>query len=207
MDNKSIFVQNALSQLGYKSKQDLYENLYLKAIVDSYSRIDKTPDIENNIRDRFIRDLEKYNAYTSKLINDCILKLNFEQWHLIDDSQKARTDIAFFISGIEDFIVECKILYSQLSKNKFYISDGLSRFIDKKYSKNNNYAAMMGFIVSGELYTIINTLKTQVLNIAKKKLSDKKGIPFWELSFISTHDREQANPINIYHLFFNFNKN
>jgi hypothetical protein len=57
-NNSSNIWEKCKNAILYKSKRDLYENLYLKAIIDSYIRIDKTQDFENNIRDRFVWDLE-----------------------------------------------------------------------------------------------------------------------------------------------------
>ena len=50
-----------LDKLGFKSKEDVYENLYLKAFIDSYRRIGKVSMLEEKIRDRFVFDLEREN--------------------------------------------------------------------------------------------------------------------------------------------------
>ena len=56
MNKKNQFIQFGLKVLGYKSKQDLIENLFIKSIYDTYGRVDKNVAIENDIRDRFIYD-------------------------------------------------------------------------------------------------------------------------------------------------------
>lgn len=97
MSNSQSYYQFGLQKLNYKSAQDLYERLYLKAIVDTYGRIDKSPDIENNIRNRFIWDLEKVNPLIKTLIDNNILQLDFEHSHFVTESEIKRTDIVFFI--------------------------------------------------------------------------------------------------------------
>lgn len=124
------YYQFGLEKLGYKSKKDLYENLYLKAIVDSYQRINKSIALENEIRDRFILDLERENLLTKDLIQNNILQLDFERQHFVSPTEKRRTDIVFFITGFGKFTVECKRLFKQPSKNREYLDKGLKRFIE-----------------------------------------------------------------------------
>jgi len=42
MNKKNQFIQFGLGMLGFKSKQDLIENLFIKSIYDTYRRVDKT---------------------------------------------------------------------------------------------------------------------------------------------------------------------
>lgn len=207
MSKQEEYIQFGLGMLNYKSRQDLYERLYLKALVDSYSRISHTPDIENKIRDRFVWDMENNNNLTKELIQEGILQLDFERIHFVSIDEKRRPDLVFFISGIGNFTVECKRLFNQNSKNKEYIKNGLSRFIELKYSRNNNYAGMLGFIVENKQQQILEDLKKNVLlyKHVKSKFSEEefKG---WDLFFKSTHKRKNYTEIHIYHLFFNFSQ-
>ena len=207
MELKEDFYKFALKRLGYKSRKDLYENLCIKAIVDSYRRISKLQGLENDIRDRFILDLEKENPLTSSLIQNDILQLDFERYHFVSSKEKRRTDIVFFISGIGKFTFECKRLFQKTNKNIYYFNEGLKRFLDLKYAFNENYGGMLGFIISGDILTILNDINNKLkmppyiskeLNLLSQQCVD------WTHSFQSKHIRIDNTKIHIYHLFFEF---
>lgn len=206
MSKNQSYYKFGLQSLKYKSAQDLYENLFLAAIIDSYGRIDKSGDIENNIRDRFIWDLERNNTITKGLIDNDILLLDFERQHFVNQTEKRRTDIMFFISGFDKFIVECKCLHQQPSKNQSYIDDGLKRFVDLKYAEKNKYAGMIGFVVSGDISEIFSATQDCVSSFYSSNHSLSQGkIGFdWNYSFLSSHIRINNEDILIYHLLFPF---
>ena len=163
MKLKEEFYQFGLERLNYRSKKDLYENLYLRSTVDTYRRINKSAALENEIRDRFILDLERKNQLTRDLIQNDILQLDFERQHFVSPSEKRRTDIVFFITGFGKFTVECKRLFKEPSRNEEYINEGLKRFVELKYSENEAYAGMIGFVVSGNIRTITEDVSTKVV--------------------------------------------
>lgn len=201
------FVNNWLTKFPFKSKQDLYKNFYLKAICNSYNRIDKSPGLENEIRDRFIWDLENENPLLKDYIQNHFLFLDFERQHFVDKTEKRRTDIVFSISGFPRFVLECKLLFQQPSKNKTYIEDGIMRFIELKYSKDNAFAGMIGFVVSGTINTIFNEISESVINFKQPQGSRKKKYsrhPECEYYFVSDHLRINDTEIKLYHLIFNF---
>jgi len=193
----------ALDKLGYKSKQDLFKNLYLKALIDSYRRIGRTSTLENPIRDQFVDDLEQINPLTKNLIREQILILNWERWLMDSEGKKSRADISFSISGLE-FIIECKRLEYADSK---YLDDGVKRFVALKYAKNNTHAGMIGFVISGDVDKITNNLKPKIghfyFSSGSEKLLDKKCCA-WKHSFQSRHNRTDGTAIHLYHLFFDF---
>ena len=202
MNKKNQFVQFGLKTLGYKSKQDLIENLFIKSINDTYNRVDKNIGIENDIRDRFIYDFYHHSTLLKGLINKNILFVNWEKWVFKNEDDVGRTDLSFALSGIE-FIVECKRLKSASLQ---YIDEGLYRFINKDYSGYESYAGMMGFVVEGNIKSICSALKGKC-----KQESDcesdfvRSKVDNDETSFVSSHNREGTDVINIYHLFFEFN--
>jgi len=208
MNNQERFMQNALGCLNYKSEQNLYEELYLKAIIDSYQRIDKSVDLENVIRDRFVFDLERKNHLTQDLVQKGILQLDFERTHFVSETEKRRTDIVFFISGFGNFTCECKRLFRQDSKNNEYIDEGLKRFIELKYSKNNQYSAMLGFVVDGEIDKIKTFLlkKCEANNYIKNEFTEQEYFD-WMNSFKTAHQRSDYTEIKMYHLLFSFDHN
>lgn len=204
MDKKNQFIQFGLGCLGFKSKQDLIENLYLKSIIDSYERIDKSIGIENDIRDRFVQDFYYQNSITKDLLQKNILYINWERWVFKNEDDLGRADLTFAISGLE-FIIECKRLKNASQK---YIDEGLRRFIDKEYSANEIYASMLGFVTNGNIENIYNSLleKCKTENYINSDFVRQKYTD-WKHNFKTTHSRKDSTEINIYHLFFNFKQN
>ena len=204
MSNRNQFVQNALGLLGYKSKQDLIENLFIESIKDTYKRIDKNIGIENEIRDRFIYDFYHESSLLRDLIKKSILFVSWERWVFKNEEALGRTDLSFAISGIE-FIVECKRLKNASSQ---YIDEGLYRFINKDYSKNESYAGMIGFVIEGDIKSICSSLKEKCKRECYLESNFvESGVNESEISFSSSHARAGVNEINVYHLFFEFSKN
>ncbi len=202
MDKKSQFIQFGLGMLGYKSKQDLIENLFIKSIYDTYNRIDKNDGIENDIRDRFIYDFYHTSTLLKGLINKNILFVNWEKWVFKNVEDLGRTDLSFAISGFE-FIIECKRVKNS---NPKYIGDGLIRFINKEYSENESFAGMIGFVVEGDIKRVCSSLMEKCMqeNYIESEFTHLK-VDYAETSFNTTHKREGIVEINIYHLFFEFN--
>lgn len=204
MNKKEQFIQYGLGRLGYKSKQDLIENLYLKAIIDSYERINKTFGIENEIRDRFVHDFHYKNPLLMKWIQANIIYINWERWVFKNEEDLGRADLSFAISGLE-FIIECKRLKNASQK---YIDEGLHRFINQDYSANETYAGMLGFVIGGEIENISSGIlrKCETEKCIHNTFAQQKYTN-WEYSFKTAHLRKDCSAINIYHLFLNFNKN
>ncbi len=194
------------SRIPYKSKTDLYENLYLQSIIDSYEIIDKQYGKEEEIRDRFYADLTQRNPLTKYWFDLELLDIRFEKWKMDNKNNKSRVDLSFFWSGLGNFEIECKRLFKQPSKNEAYINDGLVRFINLKYAEKNEYAGMIGFIVTGEIDKIQSELSSkvhdyhadnQIITSSNKQLN-------WKNSFISNHIKINNSKIKVYHLFFQF---
>jgi len=204
MNKKEQFIRNGLDCLGYKSKQDLIENLYLKAIIDSYYRIDKKIGIENDIRDRFIHDFYNESPLLKKWIQANIIFVNWERWVFKNEIDLGRADLSFAISGME-FIVECKRLKNDSQK---YIDEGLKRFLNNEYSANESMSAMIGFIIEGNITGIrIGIMKKcQTVNYTQNKFTQQEYHD-WEHSFKTNHQRNDNTDISLYHLFFEFKKN
>lgn len=202
MNSKNQFVINVLGMLGYKSKQDVIENLFIKSIHDSYQRIWKHAGTENEIRDRFVKDFYFESDLLKGFIQKNIVFVNKERWVYKTKEEQGRTDLSFAISGIE-FTVECKRLKNASSQ---YIDEGLKRFINKEYSENESHAGMMGFVVDGDIKDISSSLEFKCKeesyfdnDFVKSKASKT------EYSFLTSHYRKEIEAINIYHLFFEFN--
>ncbi len=201
MSRKNQFLQFGLSCLGYKSKQELIEELYIKSIIDTYKRLIKTIGIENDVRDRFIYDFYYESPLLKELIQSNILYVNWERWVFKNENDLGRTDLSFGISSFE-YVIECKRLKNASQQ---YISEGLYRFIKNEYSSNESYAGMIGFVVEGNITDISKELKNKCQNeefnnnsFANEKLNG------WKHGFKTAHIRVDKLEINLHHLFFEF---
>lgn len=203
MPEKEKFMNFALDQLGYKTKEDFIEKRYLRAFIDSYRRIGKTSILEEEIRDKFVFDFERVNPLTKDLIQKQILILTWERWLNVSEEERRRADICFSISGLE-FIIECKRLKCADSK---YLNDGVERFVRLKYGKDDTHAGMIGFVIGGDIEKIAANLKSKVgdfyFSPGFEYLLGKRCLD-WEHSFQSCHNRGKNTHIFLYHMFFDF---
>lgn len=103
--SQSDFVHSIINKIGYNSKQELIEKLFIKSLQDSYSRIDKNIGHENEIRDRFMKDLYQTDSEIRKWLQLKWIDLIWENWVFTPDFELARTDIAFKLTGLH-FILE-----------------------------------------------------------------------------------------------------
>jgi len=112
------------------------------------------------------------------------------------------------------YAFECKRLYGGLTKNKEYVNNGLSRFIDGKYSKNMPLAGMIGFVQGFKRGGNMNSLVVDIKSILSddKTIKTTKNLTPYKIdnkfkhSYFSQHKRKNKLPkIDLYHLFFDFN--
>ena len=148
--SSSDFIKVNLAKLGFDSKQDIIENLFIKSMHNSYVRLDKTISHENDIRDRFIEDLKFSPSRLRGWLQLKAIYLDWENWVFTPDGDKARTDITFKLSGLQ-YILECKRLKYV---DKAYIEEGIDRFVSLKYAEGDDQAAMVGFVINGDKTTI-----------------------------------------------------
>lgn len=197
------YIEFNLKQFKCSSVKELIEEFYLAGLVESYKRIDKRIAIENDIRDRFVKNFRSQNSILTRWIQLKILHVNWERWVFKNDNDLGRADLSFELPGF-DFIVECKRLRYA---DKKYIDDGLNRFIELEYGKGDEYAGMLGFVVSGNKNTISENLEKRV-TVVNGFDSDfsKESNPVWSPAFNSSHKRKDDSVIHIYHLFFNFSQ-
>jgi len=196
--SQSDFINSNLSKLGYSTKQDIIENLFIKSLIESYNRIDKNIGFENEIRDRFRDDLYFHDdSILKKWLQGNIVFLDWENWLFTNDKKLARTDMTFKLSGMK-FIVECKRLKSP---DKAYIDEGLERFINLKYSGGDEYAGVIGFVISGDSEIVCNELRFRIQILEHTtSIEDISNM----VGFESFHKRIDITQICIYHLFFDF---
>lgn len=193
--SQADFIQSIISRIGYNSKQELIENLFIQSLKDSYNRIDHNIGHENEIRDRFMKDLYQTDSEIKKWLQLKYIDLIWENWVFTPDFELARTDIAFKLTGLH-FILECKRLKSA---DKAYINEGLERFVTLKYAKGDEYAGMIGFVISSDQSKISEGLQKKIKTLDHTlSISPTSPIPF----FNTSHIRTDASEITVYHMFF-----
>lgn len=205
------FAKIWLSHFPFKTKEDLYLNLYIRAIVETYKFIDKSfdssVDDENKIRNRFYWDLTERNPITKKYVDSNLLEISFENWIMVSEIEHRRVDLKFFISCFGSFEVECKVFSGKQTVKGQYLSNGLIRFIELKYSKKDDAAGMIGFVVSGKTEAIFDSNIQNVQNFHPTNPPKPIQNPTnsnWQHSFTSFHERTDKSEVTIFHLLFEF---
>ena len=106
------------------------------------------------------------------------------------------------------YAIECKRLDNYSTKITAYVKEGILRFVEGKYSGKMPLAGMIGFIELGDPKDIVSKIKDKLENFTKIKtiknfdqleLDDK-----FEFSYLSKHEREESDPIDICHLMFDY---
>jgi hypothetical protein len=193
----------------YETPEDLIENLFLKSLIESYSRVCLIENIfdftENQIRNEFQVDLLYANEILKDYINKNFITFAAENQVIDKDKELKRTDIEFIINSVIKFVVECKRLKG--INKKQYIAEGIYRFIyDYGYiGTNEKYAGMCSFVVAGNLNKIITGTKQRVERYHWLN-TNIENICNFENSFTTIHKKLDNNEIIIYHLFFDINK-
>jgi hypothetical protein len=201
MRTQKDYLGSILSDLNFPTVESLVDGFFLYELIDSYSRISKAKETENNIRDRFIYDLNRKDSITRNLMDKRIMSIDPENWVYSDSRRLGRADICFRLPGIQ-FVVECKCL--SYADNK-YLEEGVKRFIDLKYADGDDFAGMMGFVIDGNIDSIKRNLCSKVAvfspsaTIAAERLSSN-----YKDSFVSTHLRKDRTTIQLSHLLFEF---
>lgn len=198
---RQAYLDNLKSLSKYSSKQEI-EDLCLKALAESYERIKKIKGIsslnENGIRDQFVIDLEQVNESIRHAIDNYIIIIIPESYKVIT---RKRPDIEFILPfNKARLVIECKKLSSAESR---YVNDGLNRFIELSYAKNQKKAGMIGFICSNNFISTISKLKALVANFHIVSIHDTPVVGY-KYSFQSIHKRIDLSEILVLHLFFNF---
>lgn len=191
----------------YSTQEKLIEELYLKSVIDSFSRVKQIQNIasnkENIIRNYFINDLQSNSSILKNWLDEDIVSLVSEGQVISATLEVSRTDISFFVSGLGYFVIECKNLRSA---DQRYLSEGLQRFIDLIYSSKDNYAGMLGFIVGGKFATITKNLPPKIQNFHNIPVQHTITVITYSdyIAFSSKHERKNKEEIIISHLLLSF---
>lgn len=104
----------------------------------------------------------------------------------------------------------------KLEKNDLKYDDGgMFRFLSNKYSQNQKYGGMIGFVKVKDISILKNNLKEEIKilkipnndndygQMVNEHFLEEKILNF-ENSFQSNHTRIDGTPIHLYHLLFHF---
>ncbi len=145
---------------------------------------------ENTIRDFLVRDY----------LNNNTLRHSMDQLNFLFDPEvpenDGRSDIKVqtlntLIDTRAYYIIECKRLDGYSTLNKEYITNGINRFITRKYSSYYKVNGMIGFIVKAiDVDKNLNKIDETFIPIKRDKL------------YISKHKE-----LDLYHLMLDFSSN
>jgi hypothetical protein len=193
----------------YDKIEDLIENLFIKSLIESKSRIIKIENIQDfsepQIRNKFQYDLIYFNEIIRDILEKNFLTFTAERQIINKEKEIMRTDIEFIISGVIRFVIECKKIKG-VSKSQ-YIGSGISRFVKDEYTnENDKFAGMCCFVIHEDIELIINGLKDRINQYNFLRFINNSICGF-QNSFSSIHQKVNNNEIFIYHLFFDMNQN
>jgi len=189
---------------------------YRKMIADH----SKFKNDENSIRDILLLKYLKNDKIRKEV--GLIDLYNFEREVQEDDSE-GRTDIK--ITTIDTFkiqkayyTIECKRLDNKFTTgtsglNAKYVSNGIERFITKKYSSYYRVNAMIGFVVEKldihkNTEENINSLLLSNNSInTTNKITKTSFLADFEYQYCSEHLDNDKKKLKIYHLMFDFSEN
>lgn len=188
---------------------------YNKMIVDYFT----IENDENSIRDTLLLKYLKNDIIREEV--GLIDLYNFER-EVQEDESEGRTDIKVttrdtFKTQKAYYTIECKRLDNinttgKSGLNAKYISNGIERFISKKYSSYYRVNAMIGFIVDKldihKNTENINSLLQSNKDInTTKEITKSSFIKDFEYHYHSEHLDKENQKLKIYHLMFDFNEN
>lgn len=196
-----------------------FENILSKVIACYNRMLSDNVSLTNN--ENSIRDYMLYNYLKRQWFKEKHGITNY----LFDPElpeNTGRVDIRIMpvnplINDEAYYVIECKRLNAKNQNGKTglnaeYVSEGICRFVSKKYSTYYKTNGMIGFIVESidihKNVTAINTLLNNSFPQANtcRLLRNHIIVKDFEFSYSSIHNRD-ADEIIIYHLMFDFAKN
>jgi len=170
---------------------------------------------ENKIRDILVIRYLKNDKIRQKV---GLIDFNFER-EVQEDESNGRTDIKItsadtFKKQKAYYIIECKRLDNvnttgTTGLNAKYISDGINRFVTKKYSSFYRVNGMIGFIVEemdihNNTGKINSLLKSSESIDTTKEITKGNFINDFEYQYHSEHIDKDNDKFGLYHLMFDF---
>jgi hypothetical protein len=223
-------MRNRINASFFIPSSEIYEKEFeniLTGITACYQMMvnDNTtvPNDENGIRDILRKDY-----LNNRQIRDQIGftgKYNVDR-EVPEDNDMGRVDIKIITQNTLTepeayYIIECKRLDNQnltgrTGLNAKYITDGIMRFVKRKYSAYYRINGMIGFVVE---QMDISANITNINNLLKKNFDDANTetvltslyfiefIEDFEYQYYSIHKDIKDRKIKLYHLMFDFSTN
>ena len=199
-----------------------FEDILSKVTICYYKMIENKEVLindENKIRDVLLLKYLKDDEIRQEV--GLIDLYNFER-EVQEDKSNGRTDIKIitrdtFKTTKAYYTIECKRLDNVNTTgtsglNAEYITNGIERYISKKYSSYYRVNGMIGFIVEKmdihQNTEKINTLlKANKVICTTKKITKSNFINGFEFHYHSEHIDKDNNKFGLYHLMFDFSEN
>ncbi len=125
----------------------------------------------------------------------------------LSSKPEGRIDIKIIYNFNENeyFGIECKRVTSKNKKlAEKYINEGIMRFVNGKYSPGHDYAAMLGFVIDGNIARCINLIRQYIKNTKeiclKEDWSEEKSFGIQDI-YRTRHLQNEQNIMSILHLF------
>jgi hypothetical protein len=189
-----------------RNEQAIFD-LVLKPLVESYDIVNEDCNAanyeENVITEKLVWYLKNRTSISS-LYQKRTIDVLIRPKEQVATDEKYEPDIKFVLGSILWMEIETKRIYEKERwSTSEYLSneDGVGRFLSGRYSRNEKYAGMIGYIQKGDFQGIIQTIKRGILKISCKESQDIANI---DNCVLSIHSRVGNNDILIYHLFFYF---
>ena len=149
---------------------DVIYNLILIPLNEAYNRaIEKENNLvildEDKITNKIVWYLKNATSISELIKKRTIYIIMRPQEHMTQ-SKLYEPDIKFLISDIVWLEIEAKRLYDNNNwSSSEYLNDknGLGRFINNVYSKNENNAGRIGYIQKGNITEIVNDISEKII--------------------------------------------
>jgi hypothetical protein len=199
----------SLNNFKYQTGEQLISNFVLKPLFEAYSKMKNEDKClanydENTITKKIVWHL-KYETSLAYFCERRLVAVVMRPMEQETISQVYEPDIKVFIWNYLWFEIEAKRMYegNGWTTSEYIGNDGLGRFISNRYSKDEKYASMIGYIQNGDLVKIIQSIKNEIVNKNFKKWLDFNGI---ENCILSLHYRSDNDDIEMFHVFFHFSQ-
>jgi hypothetical protein len=169
----------------------------------------------NDYLDDFQR--KKTNGITGRFVPEI---WNLQRLPTGEISRKSRSDILYFFSaaGVPELVIEFKKLDCNSAKRKLYCTEGMRRFVDGTYAKNQTIGVMCGLVQGGCSIAVPRLIKhllkpevaqrlSMVADTSGSYITSPSRTAVGSFDFDTLHDRQietQVSRIAVVHFFVEF---
>lgn len=177
-----------------------YHNICKKGIKKNYD--------ENRITEEFLVEINEIfpDFKSSFKIKLSAVNQKSDTFKKFPKGQAPTIDFSFRSYYIDDiyFGAECKLFVDGCNtRRKNYVTDGMARYLNRRYSNKSSEASMIGYIVNDSIEDSVTIINNTLEKIPTTLLT--RSFDFDDPYYLSKHQREDNSQILLHHLFFNFN--